>query len=277
MPKKISRTAKSFLSSLNFLDNESPVFSDADIQNESIKWLKRRLLADTDLISYQDLDTQILRYKITELTAAKERCISIIADFESRGIGFLIVLKVVPKNSVGLLRNFRISNRHAVTPVFNDIADYCKSFSPLERELWFCPSIIDSSTLSLGGRISFSSQVRPTIVEIAWHSSPRRIEEYSHDGVLDFPFCRALQEIGQMQFSINVLRIPNRYLQSRDTNDYIKDYTWVLCQLYNNKDRIYNLCDMLFRASAREASIEFIVNMEKLRFIDWDTDLDLFQ
>jgi len=230
------------------------------------------------LTTVEELETQIHRYSLAELALARTECFAIASSAAASNKNFMIVLKVVPKDAAGLIRNFRIYSSGEVDTTLQQIEAYCEPLNQSSHQLWFCLSIIDPKTLSLGGRITLSGGHRPDCIEMIWYTSPRRIEEFS-DVDFPFPFWRAIRPIGKLAFRTDFIHVPESFLVGyHDSIDnYLKDARLVLRNIWQHSTAIRNLCDILFNAGANEVSLEFVLNAGILTFTDWDTEHGLFQ
>lgn len=267
---------RNFFASLRF-PNQQPLFTQKELE-EPTKWLKRLLMARIGLITVQELETQIHRYSLAELALARTECFTIASSAAASKKNFMIVLKVVPKGEAGLLRNFRIYSPGEVDGTFQQIEGYCEPLDQSGHKLWFCLSIIDPKTLSLGGRITLSGGHRPNQIEMTWYTSPRRIEEFVGVG-FPFPFWRAIRPVGKLAFRTDFIHVPEDFLVGHhdSVDDYLQDARLVLRRIWQYSTAIEDLCNVLFAAGVNEVSLEFILNAGILTFIDWDTEQDLFQ
>jgi len=253
------------------------IFSQEEIATEPLKWLKYLLMARVGLISAEELQTHNYpqRYSMGQLEVARQQCHAIARRASTSGKDFMIVLKAVPKDNVGLIHNFRVYSSAEIDSAFAQIAQLCCT---TKHQLWFCLSIIDFTTLSLGGRLTLPRGNRGDEIELIWHTSPRRIEEFS-GADFAFPFWRAHRDLGQFTFRTELLHIPHRYLVNRHSSkeSYLQDAFFVTRRLWQHSTAIHRLCTILYTAGANEVALEFKFEAGLLSFIDWDTGQELFR
>jgi len=247
-------------------------FSLQELESAPLKWLKRLLLVRVGLSSMETLLAEIQRFPMNKLDEARECCWLIATQAAEDGRPFMIVLKPVPKDSVGRIPNFRVYEPSQVDGVFSTLKS---AYAETDREVWFCLSIVDDTTLSLGGRYTMSKEYGPEIVEMIWYTSPRLIEEVSLPS-FPFPFWRAKRYPGTLGFQTDLLHIPAKYGGKTDESQkkFLREAHWVMGTIRRYWGSIECLCAILYAAGAREVSLEFRVNAGDLAFIDWDTDRD---
>jgi len=247
-----------------------PVFSDAELAIEPAKWLKRLLMARLGLISHEELENQIQRYSMDDLDFAEQQCRMIVEDATRSAKNFMIVLKAVGRDDVARIQNFRVYSADEVSATFSEIS---RVYGHTDRQLWFCLSIVDPGTISLGGRLTLPKTGYLEVIELIWFTSPRRIDEVSGEN-FPFPFWRAQRKQGQLAFRTETLHIPSKYLQksNRHAEDFERDAHFVTRHLWYSSLQIDALRQVLYEAGENEVTVEFKVEDGELSFIDWDTE-----
>jgi hypothetical protein len=215
------------------------------------------------------------RYSMRQLEIARQHCHAIVGQASVNGKNFMIVLKAVPRDSVGLIRNFRVYSPVEIDSTFDQIVYL---YHTTDHQLWFCLSVIDPTTLSLGGRLTLSQGNRPDEIELVWYTSPRRIEEFS-GADFAFPFWRAHRDMEQLAFRTELLHVPDTHLVNRHTapKSYLQDAYFVTRQLWKHSPAISRLCTILYAAGVNEVALEFKFEAGSLYFTDWDTDQELIR
>ena len=251
------------------------VFSEEEIANEPLKWLKRLLMARVGLILNEDLNNEIRRYSMSDLRHAQEECrqaLEVRSAKTSPGRS-LIVVKAVGMNDLIGIRNFRILSDSEIDASFDEIASL---YGETDRQLWFCVSLVDTTTLSVGGRISMPEGENPEDIELIWYTSPRRIDDYSGSD-FEFPFWRAKRQLGQLVFRTDLLHVPTSYLtkSGRTLADYEREARYVLQQVRYAAPAMRRLSSIVCARepyNIGEVTFEFKVEAGELLFIDWDSN-----
>ena len=248
------------------------VFSDDEIANTPLKWLKRLLLTKVGLMRLDDLEHEINRFKMEQLEVAVEECLSLARTSETLSQEFMIVVKAIPKDEAGMIPNFRIYSVEDVDKVFTEFGELYKES---DREIWFCQTIVSSSARNLGGRITFPRTFHPQYIEMVWYTSPRRIEEVLSPN-FPFPFWRGKKPIGRLQYQTEIMYIPDKYRQPipQPEKKFLNDAKHTAKQIMEKREAIDWLVAILYDAGAKEVSLEFITSEEKVLFVDWDSDVE---
>lgn len=252
-----------------------PIFSDSELQNEPVKWLKKLLLVRVGLSSMEQLSNEIHRYSSAMLDQAEQDCIDLVDPLVIDKREFMVVFKKIPPNNVGLLPNFRAYSIDDIIAYFNGLRSNHHKDSA--EELWFCINTIDNTAMSLGGRLLIPCYYAPECIELVWHTTPRFIEKLTIPE-FEFPFLRGVREVGKLFFDIETLFFPLRFSKklSFNKNKYLSEWLEVTHHIDQNKENIDLLCSILRHYGAQEISLEFCVNNGKFMFIDWDTAIELF-
>ena len=271
-----SKNHRSFFSNLIYSSSgevePTRIFSPDEIALEPLKWLKRLMLVRQGLSSMEVLESEISRFPAKRMAEAKSQCLALALEAHEFGKNFMIVLKIVPRDTVGLIPNYRVYYPEAIDDVFSRLEGASTSD---EDELWYCLSIVDSATLSLGGRVVIPSDSSSETVELVWYTSPRLIEEFNGSN-FDYPFLRARRHNGEIRYRNELLYVPDQFQLNKQSRDrYVEEGNWAINEVWRHRSGIDAICGTVFRAGAREISIEFRVNVGNLVFIDWDTDVEL--
>jgi hypothetical protein len=244
------------------------VYSEDEIVNQPLKWLKYLLLERVGATSIIELNSTIFRYKWEERDSAQKKCKELINNLF--GNNLMIVVKVVYKDKAGQLPNFRIYSEQDIVNVFLRIT--ASNFQA--EQLWLCISSVNQEGTNLGGRVTYTNKsYAPWIAEIIWFTSPRRIEEYKTIG-FEFPFLRAYKNPASLIYEIAELYIPKKYQKQRPRTEYLQDFQFVLLNLAYFRESLEKLDGILFGAGAKEISIEFKISAGKFSIIDWDTEIE---
>lgn len=184
----------------------------------------------------------------------------------------MVVFKVVFFDKAGQLPNYRIYSPDNIPSALKFVQNY----SMQAQEVWICESGVADSGSNFGGRVTLpvGENLLPSVLEIVWFTSPRKIEEFQDDN-FQYPFLIASKHSPSLQFTVDKLHIPEKYLQYPGLRDnFIRDAQWVLASLHYRKEAIETLKIILSGAGAKEISLEFKSSRNRFSIIDWDTEIE---
>jgi hypothetical protein len=249
--------------------SDNTLFSETELKSESIKWLKRLLLARTGLSNYKTLLSEIHRFSDNQLDLARRTCLALAKNGLRLKRDFLIVSKIIPYNSLGQIPNYRIYTPADVSPVFEILKT--KLVRGAQQELWFCLSDIGKNTFSLGGRILVGKLDAVSVVELVWYTSPRMLEEINIQHSR-FPFWRGKRALAQIRYRTSEFVVPTNMESKRQ--QLMDEVQMVLANIHQRQDAIDHFSSMLFSSGVNTVIMEFRINSGDFAFIDWDTDID---
>jgi hypothetical protein len=269
-----------FFSSLSWHITENgvkyPIFSQEEILNVPLKWLKHELLVHIGLRDIRELRNEIYRFdmSIEGLLLARKMCVDLFYGSNKEPI--LIVLKIIFPEQTMDLPNYRITSEKQIRKIFEVIE---LTYFDTVDELWLCKSNISLSKSNFGGRISFRLDRKfvNDELEMVWFTSPRMIDEHRSMG---FPYLKASKSPGCLSFSVESIYIPERFGKEQFESQVIDDYRSVLLELYNLREQINAFIEILCGSSVTELVLEFKMDAGHFKIIDWDTDIEaraLFQ
>ncbi len=239
---------------------------------DPIKWRKYLLLVQFGLTSKAILNKQIKRYK--QIHASKMIAdLSASIQLDTPQLKYLHVIKIVQKNAVGQLKNFRLT----------DLNQWCELLAFLQLaqpsdEIWHCKTDISYETLSVAGRIIFDNRTNSTqILEQVWRTSPRLIESYSKGKISTFayPYIHAIRPTWGWHFRIDNIHIPPDYPSTQ--NQLLEEGRKSIRLIERSRELIETfVCAATYEdVSTKVIGIEYKIINEKLTIIDWDTADDL--
>lgn len=267
---------KQFLSRLNWGDNDEnffPVFSQEEIDNTPLKWLKHLFLVRIGLRDYQELIREIKRFAMSEqgikLTqqASEELLNSAVKKDEQ-----LLIIKVVFSEITIALPNYRINYVHQLDAAFSDIR---QKFMQKAIELWVCLSNISRTGSNFGGRVAMDlgEMYVPEIIEVIWYTSPRILDGFQ---VTNYPYIKSSKFPGSMHYKIDRIQKPQQYNQDNSLEiKMMNDYRYALFELHKRNEKIREMCQVLSKNGVKELVLQFKVNNGIFTIIDWDTDKDV--
>jgi len=246
------------------------VFSESELSNMPLKWLKYLLLERVGLTSQKDLDATIHRFDLSDTDQALNICNNLFGSKVTQG-RTMAVFKAIFFDRAGQLPNYRIYSLNDVPLALKFLQEYRTQ----SQEAWICASNVDDSGSNFGGRITLpiGKNLFPSSLEIVWYTSPRKIEEFSDD-TFPYPFLRASKHLPSLQFVIEKLYIPEKYLRDEIHTILLQDTQKALSSLHYLKESIEILQIILCNAGANEISLEFKVSYGKFSIIDWDTEIE---
>jgi hypothetical protein len=260
------------LKGLTFNDGSSllPIYTEAELNSEPIKWLKYLLLDRAGVEPIEKIKSQIHRFALDNVSNAQEWVTERLTASSDIQRNVMVVNKLVPWDQGAQLKNFRVFNVDDVHVVFQEIKnDMAKG----AHELWCCESDTASSGFNLGGRINFPKDDNPQIVELVWFASPRLIESVRIPE-FDHPYLRAESSIIDPMFEITTLHIPDEYKSEAGEGLWEEDFVAVLSLLGTRRSAMNRLVSILQGFGANEVCFCFKIDDGVLTIIDWDTEIE---
>jgi hypothetical protein len=206
---------------------------------------------------------------MNDFEKAIQDCMLLSQEADSSGIEYIIVLKAIPRDTTGMIPNYRIYSSNDVASVFDKFLSQNRN---KDNEIWFCQTITARNSGNLGGRLTLNRTHHNEYIEIVWYTSPRRIEDAQSQN-FPYPYWRAIRPLGRAQFCTEHLRIPSNY-RDHIEDEYISEGKQTLIEIMKYREELDILKSILFALDAKEVTIEFIMEEGNLKFIDWDTDIE---
>lgn len=250
-----------------------PVFTNSELTNEPLKWLKYVLLGKIGLRPLDELDSDIKRFKINHKDKVQLHCKNLLDMANQKEQNVLLVLKLVPMDFAGQLPNFRITSIGELPFIFTEVH---RTQNFLHNEIWVCESITQIGNLNFAGRYILPNSKSPySLIESLWYTSPRLLETVSSSPSFPYPYLRAKRLLGALSYQVEDVRIPTKYLETGvNEKTLLGDFAWLLNKIYSYQEKISELEAILVSAGANEVSLEFKSDNGNFRFIDWDTEVE---
>lgn len=229
------------------------------------KWLKYDIMDYFGIRDISEVCTTIHRYLINDI----EKCLYDVKEDMANNPGGVYVVKLVYVERIYRLPNYFLVNLDDWEKCRADLAiREMQQFS----EIWYCRNEL---TLDLAfGRILFClDELFPrrgaSQVEIVWGASARLIERYPK---LDIPFI-TLTKNG----IVNEWDIQGVLYAGRDHDDLMQDVESIITKIPRYYRQIRDVGKWLRDCGCTWMSLEFSrAAYDKIHFIDWDTDNDLY-
>jgi hypothetical protein len=253
--------------------NALHVFTRVELTTQPLKWLKYLLLERVGLTSLAELDSDIKRFKVADITQAIEYCQNTYSRSTSDS-GLMTVLKAVLENKAGQLPNFRIFGLKDIDTAFSDFKKLCYHSHEV-KEAWLCTSDVSIENASFGGRIIVSqSAFAPVLAEIVWFASPRLLEDFSDGPSFNYPYLRATKKPTEAAFRIDYLYIPAKHSELGLKPRMLEDFRSTLRRLNELREPTEKIVSILHSAGAGTVSLEFKSDKGNFKIIDWDTEVE---
>ena len=229
------------------------------------KWLKYELLAEFDLSSLHYLDETIRRYKWSEREVVIRQLQGMVDDL---GKLRFCVVKLVPLKLAFLLPNYRVYSTDDLDGLRRTIQNPEREY----EEIWYCVTVIDPSQFSVAGRIIVDRRSGDSAqtIEQVWRCSPRLIETIGKD--FQFPYIRATRPGWAWRPKVQGMIITGD--SSLNESNLFAELQRALNLMSPHRERLAIFEDFVFGCGCDAMSIEYKVEGQKLRFIDWDTHQD---
>lgn len=234
-----------------------------------VKWRKYLALVDFGFITADELETDIRRYRRSELHRLVNDIESDIGWERRRGSRSLYVVKLVSADLQGQLPNFRLEDSSELKQLLAFLDDHGEENY---LEAWYCRTRVDPEVFSVAGRIVFSATHtgRAQIVEQLWRGSPRLLEIYSDD--FAFPYVRASRNSWGWPYTIEHIHLPRKSLLSR--SQLHSEFGYSMRCLEQEREKIEGFCAFLDSFSFKAYSLEYKIVGAQIKVIDWDTPHD---
>jgi len=233
------------------------------LQNAPDKWQKYEVLEEFGLAPPNYISETVRRYPWED----REHVISELQRTLESQKEFCVV-KLVPRRLSYLLPNYRIYSMADLDALRQAFANPTRNFD----EVWFCRTVIDASAFSVAGRVIVDRRAgnAAQVIEQVWRCSPRLIESFGHD--FPFPYIRVTRPNWAWSPHVRHIFLPAGWKSSK--LQLKADLGRSLQYMYAQRDRIIHFENFLFECGCDAISLEYKVERNRLRFIDWDTHQD---
>lgn len=249
---------------------QNSVYTDTEIAEQPIKWLKYLLLDRTGVESIGKVSKQIHRFPLNDIEAAEDWALNRMRIASDCNRHRMVVGKLVPWDQGAQIKNYRMLSIEDVHEAFMEIRS---DIGRGAHELWCCESDTDKSGLNLGGRLNYPRDCGTQTLELVWYASPRLIENVRIAG-FEHPYLRAERSAADPQFRITKLHVPARYHAENKADAWQIDFHEVLWLLGVRQTAMQRLVALLHRFGAKEVCFCFKVTNGYLTVIDWDTEIE---
>jgi hypothetical protein len=239
---------------------------------ESLKWRKYLLLTEFGFLSKHNLQKQIARYPrhaVRRLTAEIRTALGRVP----RGTA-LFVVKLVTQNEPGGFPNLRVTSQDELA----SIPAFLNAWSSYPYiEIWTCYTCIDSSVLSVAGRLIISSsELWEQSVEQLWRASPRMLESYHGGSSFPYPYLRATRVGWGWPYNIQHVHIPqaNGRLAVLSSEQVRLEFAEAMLSIERSREQLAFFAASICDRGGSIVSIEYKVTGSRLEIIDWDTPDD---
>jgi hypothetical protein len=227
------------------------------------KWQKYEVLEEFGLAPVDYMSKTVHRYRWEDrqyVVSELERTLESQREF--------CVVKLVPRRLSYLLPNYRIYTVADLEGLIKVFARPTRQFD----EVWFCRTIIDASAFSVAGRVIVDRRAGDAaqVIEQVWRCSPRLIESIGHD--FPFPYVRATRPNWAWSPQVKDIFLPAGWKSSEF--QLRADFGRSLQYMYAYRERIIDFENFLFKCGCDAISLEYKIERNDLRFIDWDTHQD---
>lgn len=234
-----------------------------------LKWTKYLMLAQFGLISRDELEQDIKRYKRFEV---QRLIVDLRRDLRvecQRGRRNLYVIKLVSLDLSGRLPNFRVEMRPDIDRLPAFLAAH-ENFDYVE--IWFCRTRVDENVFSVAGRFVFTEEdgERSQCVEQVWRCSPRLLENYTKG--FKYPYVRATRLSWGWPYTVKHLHLPRRSSFKRPS--LMQEFFTSMRFVERERESICTFLVFLDTFGYRAYSLEYKVVGSRLSIIDWDTPND---
>jgi len=239
---------------------------------EPLKWLKYRLLAAHGLTDDDYLRRTIHRRPWSQ----RELLLAEVRDAYEQGIATspaegaqLFVVKFVSRAQTMWLPNVRVEKRADL----GTLTAALKQAPPGRYdEIWFCRTLVSAGHLSVAGRLLVDrwGGANAQRIEQVWRCSPRLIEQLGEQ--FPFPFVRASRPGWRWHARIDQVHRPAAAPESRE--DLGEQFTYSLRLLDDMRERMEAFTDLMASLGLEVCSLEYKIEGNRLRIIDWDTGND---
>ena len=241
------------------------------MKEDSLKWQKHLKLVEYDLRKYEDLISEIHRYKISAfLSLYNDIMIELINDL-SKQLNAFYIIKLVKNEQYFKLPNYRI---FCISDL-EKFLGFINSRQSMYDELWYCRTQYDetSKMISVAGRISFDKEVGGNLqtIEQIWNRSPRMIEEYNL--YADFIYVRASRLTWGHRYHFNKLHIPDTY--KIEDKDIAVQFSNSIIEIERLRDKLEIFEEYLSSFNYKAFTLEYKILNGSVSFIDWDTPNDM--
>jgi hypothetical protein len=251
-------------------ESSTPVYTDTEMAEEPIKWLKYLLLDRSGVESIDKIREQIRRFSLDDVGVAEAWALERMNIASNNHRQVMIVAKLVPWDQGAQLKNYRMLSAVDVGPAFHEIrCDMARG----AHELWCCESDTDTSGLNLGGRLNYPRDCSIQTLELVWFASPRFIENIRIAG-FEYPYLRAVRSMVNPEFSVTTMHVPKRYRTEDAVDPWRADFDAVLWLLNSRQLAMRRLVAILHQFGANEVCFCFKVTNGHLTIIDWDTEIE---
>lgn len=236
---------------------------------EPIKWKKYKILTYFKLRDYDNLVNEVKRYKSKDI---KNLILDIKESMNDNDI--LYVIQLIKNYQLVNIPNRRIRTIEDLRCFANEVEqnNLCNKYD----EIWYNKTQINENNRSVLGRVSFSTLIDRQILEQIWNSSPRILNEVSFssqvDDEYDLTYWHAEREKWNKEFETKRMYPKNISSKELDIYEIDKQYTIKKIQFYRKEIEAFR--EYLKLIGIREFSLEYKMDNDQFRFIDFDSDND---
>lgn len=226
------------------------------------KWLKYEILIKYGLSTKDELDSQIKRYKKSEIDKLYE---DILKELGQNSNSNIYVLKLVPKELRFKLKNYKIYGQKDLEIAVKDL----KMQSKFE-EIWCCKTKLDLDGSGIYGRFYINSGGKTEVfqcIEQVWSDTARKLENILKNQKLTY--IRAKRTGWGWRYNIEEINC-----KKQGERKILHDLWEVAKQIEIKRNRIEEFANDLYKIGICSFDIEYKVINGRIVIIDWDTSSD---
>lgn len=220
------------------------------------KYKKHMALVFFGLKTQDELDDELARYNVDEISMLKEE---ILSSMQKDRVPKTYVVSLIPKN-----KHLKLPNRIIKSPEDLEGIEEFLEAHPQTYEIWRFKKEADG----IIGRFAIKEN-EEQIIEQVWSSDHRDIERYNVGSGI--PMLRASRDRWYSRYTIDAVEgIPD------DKKDIAqKLFIQAVTEIERNREKIEMMLEECKKSGVSELSLEYRMDSRGFSFIDWDTPNDI--
>lgn len=231
------------------------------------KWKKHLTLVEFGLKRENDLNREIKRYHSNEILKLID---DLYQNFEMDDSDSAYIISLIPNIDYFKLPNYLVKSKEQIDGILEFAENKKGSFS----EIWCCEKSRRKGMDNVIGRIALKTNMNYApnesehMIEQVWSINHRDIERYSLSTKMNY--LRTSRDGWHRRYYLDSINIVN----PDDKEIILNDFFCVVKNIEDKRDKIENLLEYLKQIDISEISLEYMLNGDKFKFIDWDTSND---
>lgn len=235
--------------------------------NTPNKWKKHLTLVEFGLKTKEELNHEIKRYRENDIFKLINNLHKM---FELNSQNATYIISLIPTFEYFKLPNYLVKTEADIEGILNFAKDKKGKFS----EIWCCEKSKRTGLDNVIGRIALKTNMHHApneseqMIEQVWSVNHRDIETYHSSSKINY--LKASREGWHRTYHLDYLHI----LNPNDKETILNDFICAARNIEINREKIENWLEYLNQINISEICLEYMLNGDKFKFIDWDTAND---